>query len=81
MSKRKHQMKMIRATFRSQILKERERGGRSISRVRGIYYTYKVKKLNIGMNDNPKMESIGDYWDEKTIEKITEYCTNTMTCS
>jgi hypothetical protein len=41
----------------------------------------KVKKVNFGTNDNPKMESIGDYWDEKTIEKITEYCTNTMTCS
>jgi hypothetical protein len=32
----------------------------------------KVKKVNIGMNDNPKMESIGDYWDEKTIERITK---------
>jgi hypothetical protein len=24
------------------------------------------------MNDNPKMESIGDYWDEKTLERIIE---------
>jgi hypothetical protein len=24
----------------------------------------KVKKFNIGTIDNPKMESIGDYWDE-----------------
>jgi hypothetical protein len=32
----------------------------------------KVKKVNIGMNDNPKMASIGDYWDEKTLERITE---------
>jgi hypothetical protein len=32
----------------------------------------KVKKVNIGMNDNPKMSSIGDYWDEKTIEIIIE---------
>jgi hypothetical protein len=24
------------------------------------------------MNENPKMESIGDYWDEKTLERITE---------
>ena len=31
----------------------------------------KVKKVNIGTNDNPKMESIGEYWDEKTIEIIT----------
>jgi hypothetical protein len=31
----------------------------------------KVKKVNIGTNDNPKMVSIGDYWDEQTIERIT----------
>jgi hypothetical protein len=24
----------------------------------------KVKKVSIGTNDNPKMASIGDYWDE-----------------
>jgi CTP:phosphocholine cytidylyltransferase-like protein len=33
----------------------------------------KVKKVNIGTNDNPKMASIGDYWDEQTIERITEF--------
>jgi len=27
----------------------------------------KVKKVNIGMNENPKMASIGDYWDEQKI--------------
>jgi hypothetical protein len=32
----------------------------------------KVNKFNIGMKDNPKMESIRDYWDEKTIERIIE---------
>jgi hypothetical protein len=31
----------------------------------------KVKKVNIGTTDNPQMESIGDYWDEQTIEIIT----------
>jgi hypothetical protein len=31
----------------------------------------KVKKVNIGTTDNPKMASIGDYWDEQTIERIT----------
>jgi hypothetical protein len=31
----------------------------------------KVKKFNIGMNENPKMASIGDYWDEKIVERIT----------
>ena len=32
----------------------------------------KVKKVNIGKVENPKMASIGDYWDEKTVESITK---------
>jgi hypothetical protein len=32
----------------------------------------KVKKVNIETTDNPKMASIGDYWDEQTIERITD---------
>jgi hypothetical protein len=32
----------------------------------------KVEKFNNGMNDNPKMESIGYYWDEQTVERITK---------
>jgi hypothetical protein len=32
----------------------------------------KVKKFNIGKKENPKMERIGDYWDEQTLERITE---------
>jgi hypothetical protein len=31
----------------------------------------KVKKVNIGTEENPKMEIIGDYWDDKTLEWIT----------
>jgi hypothetical protein len=31
----------------------------------------KVNKFNIGMNDNPKMASIGDYLDEQMVERIT----------
>ena len=27
----------------------------------------KIKKVNIGSEANPKLTSIGDYWDEKTI--------------
>jgi hypothetical protein len=27
----------------------------------------KVKKVNIGTNDNPKMANIGDYWDEQIV--------------
>jgi hypothetical protein len=34
--------------------------------------TIKVKKVNIGTTGNPKMESIGDYWDEKSVERIIE---------
>jgi CTP:phosphocholine cytidylyltransferase-like protein len=30
----------------------------------------KLKKVNIGSEENPKMASIGDYWDEKTMTKI-----------
>ena len=32
----------------------------------------KVKKVNIGTAEQPKMASIGDYWDEPTVEIITE---------
>jgi hypothetical protein len=32
----------------------------------------KVKKVNIGTSENPKMANIGDYWDEQTMEIITE---------
>ena len=32
----------------------------------------KVKKFNIGTVENPKIASIGNYWDEKTMESITE---------
>jgi hypothetical protein len=32
----------------------------------------KVKKVNIGTAENPKMAIIGDYWDEQTMERITE---------
>jgi hypothetical protein len=32
----------------------------------------KVKKVNIGTMEHPKMASIGDYWDEPTVESITE---------
>jgi hypothetical protein len=31
-----------------------------------------VNKVNIGTIENPKMASIGDYWDEQTVEIITE---------
>jgi hypothetical protein len=32
----------------------------------------KVKKFNIGTNNNPKMVNIGEYWDEIIVERITK---------
>jgi hypothetical protein len=32
----------------------------------------KVNKFNIGTVENPNMASIGDYWDEKTVDWITK---------
>jgi hypothetical protein len=37
-----------------------------------IIASIRVKKVNIGKIENPKMASIGDYWDEKKVESITE---------
>jgi hypothetical protein len=37
-----------------------------------IVVSIRVKKVNIGTVENPKMASIGDYWDEKIVESITE---------
>jgi hypothetical protein len=31
-----------------------------------------VKKVNIGTTHKPKIESIGDYWDEQRVKRITE---------
>ena len=31
-----------------------------------------IKKVNIGTEENPKFASVGDYWDEETMEKITD---------
>jgi CTP:phosphocholine cytidylyltransferase-like protein len=37
-----------------------------------IYVPIKVKKVNIGTTEQPKIASIGDYWDEQTVESITK---------
>jgi hypothetical protein len=37
-----------------------------------ISTSIKVKKSNIGTIENPKMDSIGDYWDEQAVESVTE---------
>ena len=31
-----------------------------------------IRKVNIGIEENPKFASIGDYWDEETMEKTTD---------
>jgi hypothetical protein len=32
----------------------------------------KIKKVNIGTKKTPKLETVGDYWDDATIKKITK---------
>jgi hypothetical protein len=32
----------------------------------------KIKKVNIGIEQTPKLANVGDYWDASTIDKITE---------
>ena len=32
----------------------------------------KIKKVNIGTEANPKVASIGDYWDDDTVGHITD---------
>jgi hypothetical protein len=32
----------------------------------------KIKKVNIGTEQAPKLENVGDYWDDATISKITK---------
>ena len=32
----------------------------------------KIRKVNIGTEENQKFVSVGDYWDEETMEKITD---------
>ena len=32
----------------------------------------KIKKVNIGTDANPKMASIGDYWDDETVGHIVD---------
>ena len=60
-------MKMIHATFKLQRLREKERWKSKV-----FVAPIKVKKVNIGKTDNLKMASIGDYWDEQTLERIVE---------
>jgi hypothetical protein len=36
-----------------------------------IFVPIKLKKFNIRTTEQPKMTSIGDYWDEKIVESIT----------
>ena len=32
----------------------------------------KIKKVNIGTEQAPKLATVGDYWDDATIDKITK---------
>jgi hypothetical protein len=31
-----------------------------------------MNKVNIGIVENPKIAIMGDYWDNQTVERITE---------
>jgi hypothetical protein len=37
-----------------------------------IGQSIKIKKFNIGIEQTPKLANVGDYWDDATIDKITE---------
>ena len=32
----------------------------------------KIRKLNIGSDENPNFSNVGDYWDKETMAKITD---------
>ena len=32
----------------------------------------KIRKINIGTEENPKFASVGGYWDEETMANITD---------
>ena len=33
---------------------------------------FKIKKINIGIEANPKFTSIGDYWEDETVGQIVD---------
>ena len=37
-----------------------------------VNHPLKIRKVNIGTEEEPKFVNIGDYWDEETMEKITD---------
>ena len=49
----------------------REVEGSSISSEQFVK-SLKIKKVNIGSEDNLKFANIGDYWDEETVAKIID---------
>jgi hypothetical protein len=51
-------------------------GGHAVQGLELETYAYvkplKVHKVNIGTKHNPKLKNIGDYWNDDTVEKITD---------
>ena len=37
-----------------------------------IHQSLKIRKVNIGTEEEPKFSNIGYYWDEETMENITD---------
>ena len=35
-------------------------------------HLFKIRKVNIRTEENPKITIVGDYWDEETMEKIRD---------
>jgi hypothetical protein len=53
-------------------LKERERGRRSKARFKRLVAPLNIKKVKIGIEENQNTVSIGYYWDNHTVERITK---------
>jgi hypothetical protein len=71
MCRKKHHMKMVGTIQIEEVEGEREVEGPPLeSEV--IVALIKVKKVNIDTVENPKMANIVDYWNEQTVESITE---------
>jgi hypothetical protein len=45
-----------------------------------IGQSIKIKKVNIGTEKTPKLENVGDYWDDATIDKLQNYYMSIKTC-
>jgi hypothetical protein len=52
--------------------KRRENGSRPEDGIKTLETTSKTRNVNIGTKEYPKFVEMGDYWDDKIVEKIFE---------